>query len=390
MRAVRSRDVLLRVWLGFLLVGGCVGPDEQSGLAEQSSDWVVGDAADAGFDAAALEQLAADIESGEFANTHALLVEHDGSLVFERDFSGSSDELWSGDVIAARVMGPDSLHDVRSISKNVTSALLGIALADGFESAVGRSIAEYLPELELGLEHQEVTLHHVLTMTAGLEHEGMQLNRASDPVRYVMSKPIVHEPGSTFNYSSGSSQVLATVISRLTGSMLREYALERLFTPLGITEFEWLGPPAWSSGDAAAGSGLRLKARDLAKIGSLYLHGGRWRGRQVVPEAWVSRSSMRHVAEAWIAAETIPRLSAAGKAAIKDAWWDDDTVVGYGYQWWVGELPSGERVVFGIGVGQQLLFVLPSERLVVTIFAGQYNALEPHSDRILKRVLAAR
>ena len=137
-------------------------------------------------------------------------------------------------------------------------------------------------------------------------------------------------------------------------------------------------------------SGLRLKARDLAKIGSLYLHGGRWRGRQVVPEAWVSRSSMPHVAEAWIAAKLIPQLSAAGKAAIKDVWFDYDTVMGYGYQWWVGELPSGERVVFGIGVGDQLLFVLPGERLVVTIFAGQYNASEPHSDRILKRVLAAR
>ena len=327
------------------------------------------------------------------------LIKHD-SLVFERYFSGSSDELWSGDVIAARVMGPDSLHDVRSISKSVTSALLGIALADGFESAVDRRIAEYLPELELGLAHQEITLHHVLTMTAGFEWNEMtpdldmndefRLNQASDPVRYAMSKPIVSEPGSTFNYSGGASQVLATVISRLTGSMLREYALERLFTPLGITEFEWLGPPAWSSGDAAAASGLRLKARDLAKIGSLYLHGGRWRGRQVVPEAWVSRSTMRHVAEAWIAAETISQLSAAGKAATKDAWFDDNTVVGYGYQWWVGELPSGERVVLGTGVGDQKLFVLPSERLVVTIFAGQYNASEPYSDRILQRVLAAR
>ncbi len=235
----------------------------------------------------------------------------------------------------------------------------------------------------------------VLTMTAGLEWNEMtatgdmndefRLNQASDPAHYVMSKPIVHEPGSTFNYSAGSTQVLATVISRLTGSMLREYAAERLFTPMGITEFEWLGPPAWSSGDAAAASGLRLKARDLAKIGSLYLHGGRWRGRQVVPEAWVSRSIMRHVAEVWIAAE-----SAAGKAAIKDTWFDEDTVVGYGYQWAVGELPSGERVVLGMGVGDQLLFVLPSGRLVVTIFAGQYNALEYHSDRILKRVLAAR
>ena len=151
----------------------------------------------------------------------------------------------------------------------------------------------------------------MLTMTAGFEWNEMtvtgdkndefRLTHVSEPARYVMSKPIVHEPESPFYYSGGSSQVLATVISRLTGSRLRDYARERLFTPLGITEFEWLGPPAWSSSDAAAASGLRLKARDLAKVGSLYLHGGRWRGRQVVPEACVSRSVMRHVTETWTA-----------------------------------------------------------------------------------------
>ena len=374
MQSDRSRDALLGVWLGLVLVWGCVGPDGQTGPAERSDEWVVGDAADAGFSAAALEQLAVDIEAGEFKNTHALLIEHDGSLVFERYFSGPY-ERW-GNPIASRVMGPDSLHDLRSISKGVTSALLGIALNDGFESAVDRPVAEYLPELALEPSHYRITLHHVLTMTAGLEWNEMtvtgdmndefRLNQVSDPARYVMSKPIVHEPGSTFYCSGGSSQVLATVVSRLTGSMLRDYARERLFTPLGITEFEWLGPPAWSSGDAASGSGLRLRARDLAKIGSLYLHGGRWRGRQVVPEAWVSRSITRHVTDTGFA----------------DA--------GYGYQWWLGEMPSGERVVVGMGVGDQKVFVLPSERLVVSIFAGQYNAVEPHSERILDRVLAAR
>ncbi len=167
MQADRSRDALLRVLLGLLLVWGCAGPDGPSGPAERSNEWVVGDAADAGFDAAALEQLAVDIEAGEFKNTHALLIEHDGSLVFERYFSGP-DERW-GNPVAARVMRPDSLHDLRSISKSVTSPLLGIALEDGFESAVDRPIAEYLPGLELGPSHQGITLHHVLTMTAGLE-----------------------------------------------------------------------------------------------------------------------------------------------------------------------------------------------------------------------------
>ena len=139
--------------------------------------------------------LRIDIEAGDFSNTHALLIEHDGSLVFERYFSGS-DERW-GSPIAARVMGPDSLHDLRSISKSVTSALLGIALDDGFESAVDRPIAEYLPGLELGPPQQGITLNHVLTMTTGLEwnemtvpytddmNDEIQLNRTSDPALHV-------------------------------------------------------------------------------------------------------------------------------------------------------------------------------------------------------------
>jgi CubicO group peptidase (beta-lactamase class C family) len=185
-----------------------------------------------------------------------------------------------------------------------------------------------------------------------------------------MTRPIEHEPGSTWYYSGGSTQVLASAISELTGQRLDEFAREHLFEPLGITEFEWLGPGGWTPDNPAAMSGLRLRARDLAKIGSLYLHGGRWRDRQVVPGAWVDRSMARHVQE-------------VGE-------WSDDGVWGYGYQWWIGDLRTGQRVVAGVGNGNQRLFVVPAERLVVTVFAGEYNKFEGHSERILDRVLAAR
>ncbi|MEM7795314.1 MAG: serine hydrolase domain-containing protein [Cyanobacteria bacterium P01_C01_bin.118] len=105
-----------------------------------------------------------DIEDGEFPNTHALLIEHNGTLVFERYFSGS-DERW-GKSIGERVMDPNSLHDIRSISKSVTSILLEIALADRLDSAVNRSVAEYLPTLNVPLQQQVITLHHLLTMTS--------------------------------------------------------------------------------------------------------------------------------------------------------------------------------------------------------------------------------
>ena len=157
------------------------------------------------------------------------------------------------------------------------------------------------------------------------------------------------------------------MIFNLTGQRLDEYARTRLFEPLGITDFEWLGPSGdWTPDNPGASWGLRLRARDLAKIGSVYLHGGQWKGQQVVPASWVDRSMTPHV-------------TVGGR------------FTGYGYQWWVGTVLSSEEVIAGVGLGDQRLFILRDEqRLAVTIFAGRYDGGVGHSDRILARILAAR
>jgi CubicO group peptidase (beta-lactamase class C family) len=373
-------------WLGLLslliLLHSCDAPavDDAAPQVVASSEWATGHPADAGFDPAALEQLVSDIEAGDFPNTHALLIEHDVRLVFERYFSGS-DERW-GDPIPSRAMGPDSLHDLRSVSKSVTSALLGIALGEDAETAVDRSVLDYFPDLALSEAHRAITLHDVLTMTAGLAwnemtvpytdetNDEIRTYSAPDPAAYVLSRPVEHEPGTTWYYSGGLTQVIASLITHLAGQPLDEFARERLFEPLGITEFEWLGPDGWTPDNPAAMSGLRLRARDLAKIGSLYLHGGMWNGEQIVPASWVERSMTRHVPEIGL--------------------WSNGGMWGYGYQWWVGSLPSGKRIVAGVGNGNQRLFIIPEDRLVVTIFAGEYYKFEGHSGRLLESVLAAR
>lgn len=375
-----GRRASLHTVLLALFCFGCTGSDVQTSSTAGLDDWPIGNPEAVGFDAAALDELVEDIEAGEFPNTHALLIEHDGLLVLERYFSGS-DERW-GTPLGSRVMSPDSLHDLRSISKSVTSALLGVALADDFDAALSRPVADYLPELGLDASQGRVTLHHVLTMTPGLEWNEMDvpytdpmndeiaLYEVSDPAMEVMNRELIHEPGSTWYYSGGTTQVLAAIITELTGQTIDDFARDRLFGPLGITEFEWLGPNGWTPDNPAAMSGLRLTARDLAKFGSVYLHGGRRGDRQIVPEAWVTLSSNRHVPE------------------IGD--WSFGGVWGYGFQWWVGDLSSGHRVVAGVGNGNQRLFVVPEEQIVVTIFAGEYNVFEGHSNRILDRVLAAR
>jgi len=385
MRIAKLVGVASAILVAGLLAVACAPQEPETSAPAPSAapaddGWTLGDPATAGFDAAALATLAADVEAGEFPNTHALLVEHDGALVYERYFNGT-DERW-GESLGEITFGPDDLHDLRSISKSVTAALLGIALADNFEAALRRPVADFFPALDVADDKRAITLHHVLTMTAGLQwnemtvpytdpaNDEIALYSAAEPARHVLGRPLEHPPGEVWYYSGGLSQMLASMIYGLTGQHLDDYAETQLFGPLGITDFEWLGPGNWTPDEPAAMSGLRLRARDLAKIGSVFLHGGRWNGRQVVPQEWIARSVTRHVQE------------------IGD--WSDDGKWGYGYQWWVGALPTGEEFAAGVGNGNQRLFVLPDSDLVVTVLAGEYNRFTDSSDRLLERVLSAR
>jgi CubicO group peptidase (beta-lactamase class C family) len=159
----------------------------------------------------------------------------------------------------------------------------------------------------------------------------------------------VAKPGVAWQYNGGFTQLLAAVIQRATGTSLKAYAQKMLFDPLGITDVEWVGDLA---GLPAAASGLRLRPRDLAKFGSLYLHQGRWSNRQVLPEEWVKESTRRHV--------TFPNQPSRG----------------YAYHWWhtCYATPSGlVESKTAVGNGGQRVFVLPELKSVVTVLAGRYN-----------------
>ena len=359
---------------------GCTAPVADGTPQQLNDGWTVGSLAAAGFDGDSIAAVVQAVEAGAYPNTHALLIEHDGALVYEVYFDGT-DERW-GDPLGERAIGRDSLHDLRSISKSVTSLVLGIALGDQADSRLSTPLVGFFPDRDASPGAEQVTLYHALTMTAGLawnemtvpytseENDEIQLYATTDPVGYVLSRPVENAAGETWYYNGGLSQVIAGVVQQVTGMTADAYAAEALFGPLGITNYEWLGDPAWDPPMPAAASGLRLRARDLAKIGSLVLHGGRWNGAQVVPEAWIEASTRRHVQE------------------VGD--WSNDGMWGYGYQWWVGALPDRRAVIAGYGNGNQRVFVVPDEQLVVTIFAGEYNVGGGHSNRLFEQVLNAR
>lgn len=344
--------------------------------AKLDDGWTTAPLGAVGMDRGPIEAMTNALRRYPEWNIHAVLIERDGRLVYEEYFAGE-DQRW-GQPLGRVVFDPQTKHDLRSVTKSVVSALVGIALGSEKISSLDKAIADFFPEQAslATAERRRVTLRHALSMSAGLEwnedvpytdplNDEIKMTRSSDPIGYVLSRATVAEPGSTWTYNGGLTQVLGAILERSTAQPLRDYARTVLFEPLGITDVEWLGDLA---GTPSAASGLRLRPRDLAKFGSLYLHRGQWRGRQVIPAEWVSESTRRRI-------PTRTPASASGTQ-------------GYAYQWWHNCYQTAWGTFearTAVGNGQQRIYVLPELRLVVTVLAGRYN--DPTASRLTERLL---
>ena len=300
------------------------------------------------------------------ANVHAVLLARGGKLVFERYFKGS-DEI-NGRRMESVAFDADTLHNIKSVSKSVASLALGIAIDRGLIRSVDEPIFSFFPELSdlRSPEKDRLRLAHALTMTMGLkwveavpDNEGNndeeRMHMAPDPCRYVLSLPVTAPPGQEFFYNTGALTLVSAIVRKATGRPLDEFACAVLFEPLGITGFEWIRV----KGDADAGGGLRLRPRDMAKIGQLVLAGVRWNDRQVVSKAWIDAS-------------TTPRTEASSNYS-------------YGYLWWLGRSPFNGREVHwpaGLGRGGQSIRIVPELDLVVAVTAGYYQDYSPQAFQV--------
>ncbi len=314
------------------------------------------------------ERLDDGMRSGQLANLHAVFVARHGKLVAERYYPGS-DERW-GTPLGTVAFGPDTLHDLRSVSKGVVGLLYGIALAEGKVPALDTSVVDAFPayaDLAAEPARRAIRIEHVLSMTMGLawnedlpysdpRNSEIAMENSADRYRYVLAQPVVSPAGAAWRYSGGATAILGHLVARGAGMPLLDFARSRLFSPLGIAQAEWT---PGSNGEAAAASGLRLRAGDLARIGQLFLQRGAWQGSQVVPVEW-------------LAASPAPRA-----AAFED--------VRYGYHWYVAPRRDGSPMIMGFGYGGQRLVVIPALGIVYVIFMGNYQHSFPVQ---LQRVFA--
>jgi CubicO group peptidase (beta-lactamase class C family) len=328
--------------------------------APLADGWSIAAPADVGLDPAKLCELDAFIGQWPTANIHAVVVVRNGKLVMERYFNGE-DQLW-GKPTGRMEFSPTVKHDLRSISKSVTSLLVGIARGEGKFPALESSAIDFFPEFASlkTPDNSRITFADLLTMTSGLKwdesipytdpsNSERRLIDSRNPVRYVFEQPVMTRPGTVYNYNGGNTTVLGAAVAKATGQLLDDYARDKLFAPLDIADHEWVRLPFLEQPMPAAASGVRLRPRDTAKLGRLLLTDGQWNGRQVLPAGWAAQSVK-------------PRINGEG-------------IYFYGYQWWLGRSfrKEGEITwVAGFGLGGQRLYVVPALDLVVMINAGHY------------------
>ena len=328
------------IWIAIFLAScGILAPATPTPPAAQpeywpTTAWRTSTPEQQGIDSAKLTAMLAEIQDKAYP-IHGLLVIRNGYLVLE---------MYTPPFHAG------SRHYIASATKSFTSALVGIAIQQGYLSGVDARLLDFFPGRTFANpdpRKQAISLKHLLTMSSGLdwptqglfEELGGQLQMSQDEVKYMLDRPMAGQPGTQFNYNTGGSLLLAAVLAQATGRSALEYAQQTLFSPLGISDVLWSADP---QGISQGGAGLELVPRDMAKFGYLYLKGGVWDGQAIIPPQWVKTSTAEQIETGYV------------------------LDLEYGYHWWVH--PSG--VYHARGYGGQRIFVLPDQQMVVVFVSG--------------------
>ena len=372
-----SRQTLIILTILFSLTA-CSQKDKETFSTPQTLDdgWEVSAPDKVGFNQQQLEKLVDNI-SDENSALNSLVIARHGKLVVEEHFNGYS---------------PDSLQKIWSITKAITGTIIGIAADKRLLSekdSIYKYLTDYIPNATSS--KGAITIEHLMTMTSGFEwielggpkSAGFQLAYSKDWIAFTLNQPHINVPGTTFNYSTGNTMLLAPIIKNATGQQANEFTHDNLFIPLGITNYEWdTQSEFWTktqSGElpgakrpsdidytksfsdfSNTGSGLRMRPRDLCKIGQLYLNKGKWNEKQIVSEKWINESTQSHFGNS-----------------------------DYGYHWRFMDIQN-KSCYYATGFGLQRIFVFPTLDLVVIMTQQHYETMsqgEKWTNQFLAKLL---
>jgi len=313
--------------------------------------WQVSSLAKEGVNEEIINDLMRAILTGQYPNVRSIVLVKNGSIILEEYFYGCH-----------RYM----IQDFRSVGKSVTSELVGIAIDKGFIKGVDEKLFDFFPEFEKGTNwdrrKDDILLHHVLSMTYGLDQSGPANNTGwytENWITDILKLPLVSEPGIKFEYHSAAPALCGPIIEQTSGIPVAKFAKKYLFEPLKISHYQWYIFP---DGSTMTAGGLQMRPRDMAKFGYLILSRGQWHGKQILSEEWINKSTRAHI-------------SAGG--------------YDYGYYWWLGKLNRGNEIIEFIlasGHGGQKIYVIPRFNLVA-VFTSQPDD-NPKGHTRIEQILA--
>jgi len=295
-----------------------------------------------GFDPAGL--AAAENRAAQITYLQSLLIIRNGTIVSEHYYHGTN---------------RSTAFNIYSVSKSYLSALVGIALQEGHIESLDQTVHEFFPEyFQSGdVQKRRITIRHLLTMTPGLDWyelgpiaESWLASR--DWIKFFIDLPLARTPGNFFNYSTAGTHVLSAILTKAAGMSLMEFAENKLFRPGSMTVLRW---DRDYQGYYYGGWGMYFTVRDMAKLGEIYLNGGAYGGKQIVPAGWVQESTRKQV-------------------NVTIDWFLDRGVNSYGYLWWQMN-SGGYTVFFAWGHAGQFVFVVPDLELVVAITSSEQSTV---------------
>jgi CubicO group peptidase (beta-lactamase class C family) len=301
--------------------------------------WEVSTPEDQDLDSQLLHKAYKD--SSNLPYMRSVLVVRNGYLVAERYFHSAT---------------IDGAVYVASVTKSFLSALVGIALKEGYIKSVDQPMMDYFPEYKAGTVDQakyEITIRQLLQMRAGYWHDSQDERwqawvNSPNWVDYMIHLGLENPPGTQWNYSSGSAHLLAAILTRATNRSCAEFAREHLFEPLGMVLARWGTDP---QGINRGGWDIHIKPRCMARFGLLYLNDGQYKGNQVVPQDWVALTTTPR--------STVPWPSGALQS------------LQYCMHWWAGYMRTN-RIFMAQGHGGQNIVVIPALNMVV-VTTADYN-----------------
>lgn len=329
-----------------LLINGCLKDSKlkielNMQPAVLNDGWEISTPAKEGFNKTKLQEVyKLFFSEDEYVTGISLLVVRNGKLVTEG--------------YCRNIRDRDVTRNIQSSTKSVTSLVFGIARDMGYFNSLDQKLYDIIPEeFDANLNKRDITLRHLMTMKSGLEFNNddfateLHMKEPKNQLKYILAKSLYANPGALWWYRDCDPQLLGGAILKKSGMLLEEIADEKLFGPIGITDYYW---EKNADGHNWAAQALFMRSRDMARIGKLVLNMGMWNGQQLVSEEWIEQST-----------------------SVQTEFPDP----GFGYYWWIYQadyphLPE-VRAIQAEGSGGQMICIVPEKDLIIVMTSEPYT-----------------